>query len=306
MRSCSRIARRCGEVEASTSGVASAAHRFLRDPDLLGRPLARPLGREGVVVRVVDGIVGRVQLDEVGDVEAACAGGGEKLAVRQLPLDAELAGPLEATQPPLWPLRASRSASLRRGRRGGRACCCGGTTSRPPGRRSRYASGIQRWGSHQMLAPYSETARSKLSDGKRDVLGARLDEWELEPELGLAASRGRELGRRDVDADGARAAPGEPRRDVRRAAAELDDVEPVDVAERAERRLGTPKTPQVISPRPSLARARHRCTRRSPASSPRGCASRRRRSRSCVILEAASRALPRAGSPRERHVAVRS
>src|SRR2546423_4074659 len=38
-------------------------------------------------------------------------------------------------------------------------------TSRPPWRRSRAASGIQRYGSTQMEAPYSDTARSKLSDG---------------------------------------------------------------------------------------------------------------------------------------------
>ena len=33
----------------------------------------------------------------------------------------------------------------------------------PPGRSSRAASGIQAYGSHQMLAPYSEIARSKLA-----------------------------------------------------------------------------------------------------------------------------------------------
>ena len=36
---------------------------------------------------------------------------------------------------------------------------------RPPGRRSRAASGTQTRGSHQMLAPYSENARSKLPSG---------------------------------------------------------------------------------------------------------------------------------------------
>jgi len=38
-------------------------------------------------------------------------------------------------------------------------------TSRPPGRSSRAASGIQAYGSHQMLAPYSEIAKSKLASG---------------------------------------------------------------------------------------------------------------------------------------------
>ena len=73
--------------------------------------------------------------------------------------------------------------------------------------------------------------------GKRNVLGARLDEWKLEPELLLAPPGRGELGRSDVDADRARAPPGEPRRDVGRAAAELDDVEPFDLTERPERRL---------------------------------------------------------------------
>ena len=81
-------------------------------------------------------------------------------------------------------------------------------------------------------------AGAVLRDGKvealrrqRHVLGARLDEWEVDTELGLAAARGRELRRRHVDADGAGAPSGEPRRDVRRAATELDDVEPAHVPE---------------------------------------------------------------------------
>ena len=38
-------------------------------------------------------------------------------------------------------------------------------TSRPPGRSSRAASGIHRCGSHHRLAPYSESAKSKLASG---------------------------------------------------------------------------------------------------------------------------------------------
>ncbi len=88
-----------------------------------------------------------------------------------------------------------------------------------------------------MLAPYSDTARSKLSDGERHVLGARLDERELDPVLRLTAPGRRELGRRDVDAHRPRTAPGEPGRDVGGAAPELDHVEAVDLAECSERRL---------------------------------------------------------------------
>ena len=93
--------------------------------------------------------------------------------------------------------------------------------------------------------------------GERHVLGARLDEREHDPGLLLAAAGGRELRRGDVDADGPGAALREPGRDVRGAAAELDDVEAVDVAEAAERSSsGTSKTPQVISSSAHFALAR--------------------------------------------------
>src|SRR5204862_8245388 len=49
---------------------------------------------------------------------------------------------------------------------------------------------------------------------------------------------GRALGRRRIHTDRPRAAPREPRREVRRAATELDDVEAVDVAEDADLVLG--------------------------------------------------------------------
>ena len=82
---------------------------------------------------------------------------------------------------------------------------------------------------------------------KRNVLGARLDQWEVEPELDLAASGGLELGRRHVDADGAGATLRKPGRDVRRAAAELDDVEAIDGPRLPSALSGIPKTPHVIS-----------------------------------------------------------
>ena len=40
-------------------------------------------------------------------------------------------------------------------------------SSQPPGRSSRAASGTQPYGSHQLLAPYSDRARSKLPSGDR-------------------------------------------------------------------------------------------------------------------------------------------
>ena len=90
--------------------------------------------------------------------------------------------------------------------------------------------------------------------GERNVLGARLDQRELDSELELTAARGGELGRGDIDADRTCAAPREPGRDVRGAAAELDDVEAVDRAKRVERRLGDPEhAPRDLISRPRLA-----------------------------------------------------
>ena len=111
--------------------------------------------------------------------------------------------------------------------------------------------------------------RDRSSRTGADGFGTRLDERELEPELLLAAARGRQLGGH-VDADGACTLARQPRGDVCRAAAELDDVEPVDLAQRAERRLRDPvHAPRDLLPRPGLARVRVRVlgVRRSPRSS---------------------------------------
>src|SRR5262249_20085105 len=73
--------------------------------------------------------------------------------------------------------------------------------------------------------------------GERHVLGARLHQRKLESVLLLHPPCGVELGGRDVHAAGSSARPGEPRREIRGAAAELDDVEAGDVAEDAQLRL---------------------------------------------------------------------
>ena len=110
-------------------------------------------------------------------------------------------------------------------------------TSSPPGRSSRAASGIQRYGSAQIDAPYSEIARSNDASAQRDVLGARLEQRELEPEPLLHRPRGLELRGRHVHADRPGAQPREPCRHVRGPAAELDRVLAGDLRERAELRL---------------------------------------------------------------------
>ena len=178
-------------------------------------------------------------------------------------------------------------------------------TSSPPGRSSREASGIQRYGSAQIEAPYSETTRSNDASGQRHVLGARLDERELEAVLRLHRARGLELGRSDVDAGDARALPGEPGRDVRRPAPELDDVLPGHVRQRVHLGLrNLPDAPGDLLLRPGAVGVR-RVLRRLRRSRPRGSA------RACslsVMPGAPSRSAPSASAaprPSPRRVAVR-
>ena len=116
--------------------------------------------------------------------------------------------------------------------------------SRPAGTQEPRRLGDPRLG----IAPQ---ARAVLRDrdvegvvGQRHRLGAALDEREVEAVLGLQRARRGELLRSDVDADRARSAARQPRRDVGRAAAELDHVAPVDLGQRAQARLGDlPRAP---------------------------------------------------------------
>ncbi len=55
----------------------------------------------------------------------------------------------------------------------------------------RRPRGASAYGSHQMLAPYSENARSKLASGNGTVLCVRLDERKLDPGLRLQPPRRR-------------------------------------------------------------------------------------------------------------------
>src|SRR6266545_7356280 len=91
MPSCSRIAFRCGDLDARTSGGAGAASAiaFPGLPDLLGRPLARPLGRNESVVRM--GLRRRrcLQLDQVENVQAVRAQEPDPIPVREVELRSE-------------------------------------------------------------------------------------------------------------------------------------------------------------------------------------------------------------------------
>src|SRR3954453_16002386 len=136
MPSCSRIARRCGDRDASSNGAAGGAsatlqrsvrivrrrlghtlwisrptagtavglcaaspsRRLARDPDLFVRPLARPLGRDVRVVRVCLRTLGRVQLDEALDLEAVLVEQVDPPAVAEMELDLLRVAPLDAAQ----------------------------------------------------------------------------------------------------------------------------------------------------------------------------------------------------------------
>ena len=111
---------------------------------------------------------------------------------------------------------------------------------------------------------------------QRHVLGARLDQRELEPELLLHRAGGLELGRRDVDAD----------RPARRAARARRRCTPCRSRARPRpcrrRREGREAPTRARARRPSRTRAptpgaRSRRTRAPTPSRPRGCAARGRR-----------------------------
>src|SRR5439155_17751809 len=88
MPSCSRIAIRRGDVDASSSGGAGGASATLaRDPDLLGRPTPAPIRGHVRVVPVLLRILGRLQLDEALDLEVVAAQEIDPHAVRQVELD---------------------------------------------------------------------------------------------------------------------------------------------------------------------------------------------------------------------------
>src|SRR5712691_10710306 len=99
MCSCSRIALRCGEVDARRSGGDGGASATLaRDPDLVSGPLARPFDRHVLVVGMYFGIRLRVQLDESLDLEPVRVQKVDPVAVTELELDLACVRPLDPPQ----------------------------------------------------------------------------------------------------------------------------------------------------------------------------------------------------------------
>ena len=164
---------------------------FARDPDLLRGPLPGPLRRH---VRVV---VVRLRVGREPEPRSAARARSRSRCSRsihspcgQVELDAAL-GPLEPAHPELRAARAaSPAASSSRAEDDQRRVAAGRRAGRR-GRSSRAASGIQRYGSTQIEAPYSETTRSKLASGRPGRAGVGLDERELDARLGHHPPRGR-------------------------------------------------------------------------------------------------------------------
>ena len=233
-----------GARDERRSGDGRCALPEAGDPDLLGRPAMRPFRRHPLVAR--GGALGRLELVQRLDREAAAAQQRDELAVGQVELDRAVA-PLERRMPNCGSASASPEGSSS-------SCIVSRTSgvlvrnhSHPPGRRRRAASGIHASGSHHRLAPYSEIAMSKESSGSGTASALPSMSGKSQAVLGLQRARGRELLRRHVDADRSRAAARQPRRDVGRAAAELDHVAPVDLGQRARLASGISHVPQVIS-----------------------------------------------------------
>src|ERR1043165_6514488 len=120
--------------------------------------------------------------------------------------------------------------------------------SRPPGRSSRAASGTHLYGSAQRHAPYSETARSNDASGSGTSSAGASTSGNSRPVSSIirrAVASCAGVGSTPVPPAPRRR--GEPRAEVRGAAAELDDVEPVHARERPDLLLGdredTPEDP---------------------------------------------------------------
>src|SRR5215216_5587931 len=89
-------------TRAESAAPAGRSPSLARFPDLLGRPLARPVGRDEVVIGVILRGLRRLQLPEAFDLEPSLSQEPEHVSVGEMELDAlVLGGPLEAVHPEL-------------------------------------------------------------------------------------------------------------------------------------------------------------------------------------------------------------
>ena len=213
----------------------------------LGRPLARPFGVRQRVVGMIGSIRRGVELMQRVDDEAAVAQDLDPLAVAAVELD-PASRRCQAVCPALRVEQFLAGGPARsRGAHGDQEVAVR-NTSFPPGRSSLAASGTQRAGSHHKLAPHSEMARSKLPGSGTSAASASMSgkvmpdrSWQRRADSSWA----------DLPRPGRPGtAPGQPGGEVRRPAAELDDIKAADVAEHAELLLGHVEDAQVMSSAP--------------------------------------------------------
>ena len=178
-RSCSRIARRCGDVDARMSDAHASCARP-RSPRTATSSPTRPSRRRssscvsasaGAWISISRSI--SKPFARSRSIHSPCGRWNSTPLVR----------PLEAVHAELRVDELGRRRHLVDRAEDHERSSCARNTSRPPGRSSRAASGIQRYGSTQIEAPYSETTRSKLASGSPVSAGVRLDERELDAGL---------------------------------------------------------------------------------------------------------------------------
>ena len=222
-----------------TTRPARAIPALPRHPDLLARPLARPLERHELEAR--RRVRGRPAARAAPRPRSRSRAAGDHLAVGEVELDRGAVGvvPLDPVEPELRAREAvGRDSPRRRAEQSTSSGELVRKTSRPPGRSSRAASAIQRSG---RTRGSRRTPRARSRSSRRAAAPPR-----RRPRRAGTRGRARPACARAVAswlvdwsiADRPRAAAGEPGREVGGAAAELDRVEAVDVGQRADLRLG--------------------------------------------------------------------
>ena len=203
--------------------------RFPRSPDLLGWIAVRPLGVDEVLR--ADGSLRGLDLDQVDYLKTVRAQQPDPIPVAEVELDPGFAGPFEAVHAEV---RAKQSISRR-------PLVIGVGHGQHPERAIHEedelsARAQQARGFGDPSVRIGPDARAVFADGEVearirqwDRFGVAMDERELEVVFGLERSRCLELLLRVVDPRHPRAAAGEPGRQVRSAAAELDHVSPCKI-----------------------------------------------------------------------------
>src|SRR2546428_4461982 len=196
---------------------------FARGPDLLGRPLARPLRAHVAVVVVFLRVRARVHVDKALDLQAIRVQEIDPTAVGQVVLDADLLGPLGAVEPGERTLK--RLADITHvGRTHHRNIRIG--HEHEASARPQQARGL--WDPELWIGPERRTVLGEREIERcvrqRDALGRRFDERERDPALLLHPPRGREPGRCRIHSDRPRTALRQPRGEIRGPTPEFDHV----------------------------------------------------------------------------------